>query len=120
MEDYRKLKNEVQEQLHGHKVIVHGAAATCLLDGTGGDVSLLLLRNRCPESLLDQPYERERLLTKVQNDLKRHCVKCAMVGNDKLKITLRTNLIHRKAQLTADPGDISKWSILKEYIFKNV
>lgn len=119
LEKFKQLKDEVSGCLKGDAVIVHGSAATCLLDGTDGDVSLLLLRRKKPESLLNNRHERERLLTRVQNDLRQHCLKCTMIGVDRLKITLRTKLSHRKAQLTADPGEITKWLILKEYIFKN-
>ncbi|GMH41422.1 hypothetical protein BSKO_09332 [Bryopsis sp. KO-2023] len=116
-----ELVSRLQEHLHREStVVLHGPAATCLLDGTGGSVNVLLVRKWNPMSLMKKPYERERLLGKVADHLRNHSYNCKSPDKERLLVTLRDQTLdQRKAEITADPSVLKNWLILKEYIFKN-
>lgn len=99
------------------RVILHGPAALCLVDGTIGHVSLLLLRKKNPKNLLEKSYERERLLKRVSSSLTPRSLQCFQTSKFVL-VTLQGDLEHKKAELTADPGSLLKWFVIKTYIFE--
>lgn len=99
------------------RVILHGPAALCLLDGTVGHVSLLVLRRKNPKSLMEKPHERERLLKRVASSLTPSSCQCFTTSKFVL-VTLKGNLEHKKAEITADPEPLMKWFVVKAYIFE--